>query len=79
MLTWRPASLIAAIVLTNVLVLGAFGVAGFTPEPAPRATSYPTYTPNALLIRHYVSPTATPTPTHTPGPTSVFNPGIDKF
>jgi hypothetical protein len=79
MMTWKPLSLITAILLVHLLVFGTFGVLGFAPTPTPRPTPHTTYTPNPALARHYVSPTVTPTQTITPGPTSVFSVGPERF
>lgn len=79
MMTWRPFSLIAAIVLVHLLVFGTFGIERFPATPTPRPTPQATYTPNPVLARHYVTPTVTATATITPGPTSVFSVGPEKF
>ena len=78
MMTWKPLSLIAAILFVHLLVFGTLGESGFAPTPTPRPVPQATYTPNPGLDRHYVSPTVSPTltitpaPTSTPGPTSVL-------
>jgi hypothetical protein len=79
MMTWKPLSLVAAIVLAHILIFATFGDLGFAPIPTPRPTPHATYTPNPDLARHYISPTVTPTPRPTPGPTSVFSGGPEKF
>jgi hypothetical protein len=79
MMTWKPLSIVAAILLAHILIFGTFGDLGFAPPPTPRPTPHATYTPNPGLARHYVSPTATSTPTSMPGPTSVSSGGSEKF
>jgi hypothetical protein len=76
-MTWKPFSLIAAIVLVHLLVFGTLGKDGFAPAATPPPTAQATYTPNPDLARHYVSPTVTLMPTGTPVPTSVLGDGSE--